>query len=159
MQTAMGHFQNERLSIPGCIVRLDQHSCTSCEIAWFDVRCRASRCFVASGFSPLPAVPTAWAGKIPDLATLKQELQDVLKTLTVRADGSLAIPADSDVPVEMNAPVQDLLTDLRQRFPKPVYAAPEKSASGSVPSEGAPAKFNTFEDADVAMSMCISFQI
>lgn len=37
MQTAMGHFQNERLSIPGCIVRHDQHSCTSCEIAWFDV--------------------------------------------------------------------------------------------------------------------------
>ena len=45
----------------------------------------------------MPAVPTAWAGKIPDLAALRHDLQGVLKILTLRADGSLAIPEDSGV--------------------------------------------------------------
>ena len=57
------------------------------------------------------------------------------------------------MPVEMNAPVQDLLTSLRQRFPKPVYAAPEKASNGSGLVEGATAKFNTFEEADVHIAM------
>jgi len=85
------------------------------------------------GFTPMPAVPAAWAGKVPDQAQVKKCLMENLTALTIRQDCSLVIPADADVPVEINAELAKLLTQLRTQFPAPQSTRPATDPEGSRP--------------------------
>ena len=71
------------------------------------------------GFVPMAKIPAAWVGKTPDLASARAQLRQALSTLTCRDDGSLVIPDDDAVPVEVNDELRQKLAELRQKFPAP----------------------------------------
>ena len=97
------------------------------------------------GFSAMPAIPAAWAGKVPDQAGVRDHLRAELKVLSIRDDCSLIIPRDSEVPVEINQKLQGLLAELRERFPEPTNATPEREPSKITTPEG-PTKFNKLSE-------------
>lgn len=92
------------------------------------------------GFVPLPKVPPAWVGKMPDLANARAQLRQALSTLTCRDDGSLVIPDDDAVPVELNDELQEKLKLLRDKFPPP------KSKEVYPHAGGSEVKFDSMDD-------------
>ena len=93
-----------------------------------------------SGFVPLPKVPPAWVGKMPDLASARAQLRQALSILTCRDDGSLVIPDDETVPVELNDELQAKLKLLREKFPAP------KSKEAYPQGAGGEVKYDSMDD-------------
>ena len=70
------------------------------------------------GFVPLPRLPPAWEGKVPELEIVVKDLGDMLLVASFSKDGDFLAPLDTDVPCAINDEITTVLQDLRVQFPR-----------------------------------------
>ena len=69
------------------------------------------------GYCPMPTLPAAWAGKVPDECTVRAAMLEQFKVASVDERLNFLLPQEEDVPVKLTDDLRATLKELQGRFP------------------------------------------